>query len=315
MMTLFQALEESTTTRRIPMPQVEDQGNDFAATTLCIVIEKGTLGNSKKVESTLVKPDAKDKAIRVSKILLDSPELDAIRHADSELMSKIDALCLPYETGARLVPHVNVSRVYRLCRDHAKMRAEHLVPLFMAVYRQRKDEAPARLGNLYDPEDYPTAKEVEDSFYFNYKFKMFGTVPPELQQLDGEIYEEERQKMAAHMQDLAEESAGFVRECFAELLTHLGDRLTPDADGKEKVFQKTTVTKLTQWLENFPALNSALNDAQLAPLVEQARAMMTGVTPEKLRNSESFRRRVSEQIQAISKQVEVIRRPTRKFKD
>ena len=62
-------------------PEVETQGANLARETVCIAVSFGLLGNSRKVANSAVEVDADKNLIKVSKTLLESKELDAIRKA------------------------------------------------------------------------------------------------------------------------------------------------------------------------------------------------------------------------------------------
>ena len=64
---------------------LETPGEDLARKTVFVKLHLGVLGNSRKVSSAQVEVDADKNLIRVSKTLLDSPELQAIRRLDGEL--------------------------------------------------------------------------------------------------------------------------------------------------------------------------------------------------------------------------------------
>ncbi len=71
---------------------LETPGEDLARKTVFVKPHLGVLGNSRKVSSTRVEVDADKDLIRVTKTLLDSPELQAIRrlrelrHADFDVI-------------------------------------------------------------------------------------------------------------------------------------------------------------------------------------------------------------------------------------
>src|SRR5258707_15674842 len=126
-----------------PVPNLAG-AEDVTRRTAHIQIEFSRLGNSKKVKNSLVTVDADKDLIRVNKQLLDSPELDLIRQADSELMNYINNICLPFAKGVRLVPLVMVEEVTKKIRIH-ESRRRLLVDGFMNVYEIKKQRAQYRL--------------------------------------------------------------------------------------------------------------------------------------------------------------------------
>jgi hypothetical protein len=66
-------------------PHIRQSGADLARKTVFIKLHLGLLGNTRKVSSSQVKVDADKALILVTKRLLASPELQAIRTLDGEL--------------------------------------------------------------------------------------------------------------------------------------------------------------------------------------------------------------------------------------
>jgi hypothetical protein len=68
-----------------PVLNIQSSDNELAKQTVFIKVHLGLLGNTRKVSSSQVEVDADKALIRVSKTLLDSPELQAIRALDGDV--------------------------------------------------------------------------------------------------------------------------------------------------------------------------------------------------------------------------------------
>src|SRR5207247_6529569 len=86
-----------------PIVNIQDPGTDLAKKTVFIKLHLGLLGNSRKVSSSQVEVDADKSLIRVSKNLIDSPELQAIRTLDGDVRRYLYETCLQFEVGIRLL--------------------------------------------------------------------------------------------------------------------------------------------------------------------------------------------------------------------
>ncbi len=78
-----------------PILNVQSSDNELVKQTVFVKLHLGLPGNSRKVSSSQVAVDADKALIRVSKPLLDSPELQAIRTLDGDIRH------FPYD-----IPHI-----------------------------------------------------------------------------------------------------------------------------------------------------------------------------------------------------------------
>jgi hypothetical protein len=117
------------------------------------------------------------------------------------------------------------------------------------------------------------------------------------------FFEAERQRVAARFDEavrLAEQA--FATE-FARLLSHLTSRLADNPDGERQVFRDSVIHNLTAFFGRFAELNVRSNP-ELDALVEQARQLVRGVTPQQLRDSDSLRQHVAAEMDRVQVQVE-----------
>jgi hypothetical protein len=162
-------------------------------------------------------------------------------------------------------------------------------------YAELKSAARQRLGQLFNPADYPPS--LDGMFAVSYDFP--NVEPPEyLAQLCPRLYEEESARVAARF----EEAVGLAEQAFvdelARLVAHLTERLSGSEDGKPKVFRDSAVENLQEFFERFRHLN-VRSSAQLDHLVSQVQEVTRGVTPPDLRNRPPLRQQVVTQLSAV----------------
>lgn len=162
-------------------------------------------------------------------------------------------------------------------------------------YAELKSAAQRRLGNLYDPFDYPSSLRG----LFDLAWEFPSVQPPDyLMRLNPAIYEQEKNRITARFEEavrLAEQA--FVNE-FATLVSHLCERLSTEASGEKKIFRDTAITNLVEFFERFRQLNVHSND-QLDGLVSQAQDLVRGVEPQVLRANETLRQHVATQLSSV----------------
>jgi hypothetical protein len=209
---------------------------------------------------------------------------------------------LPYvEPGVRLIRQSDIESFVHTMegfRDELRQAEADL----NAVYDQVKADARRRLGRLYNPGDYPS--EIVNLFGVAWDFP--SVEPPSyLMQVAPEVFAEERRRVAARFDEavrLAEQA--FAAE-FARLLAHLTSRLTNGENGERQVFRDSVVNNLVDFFGRFHDLNVRSNP-ELDALVEQARRLVRGVTPQDLRDSDALRQEVASSMAQVRQQVEAL---------
>src|SRR5580765_6797316 len=230
-----------------------DAGEDLARKTLVLRVRTGMLGNSRKVSSSQIEVDADKKLIKVSKTLLDSKELNAIRKLDSDLRAYLFEKCLTFgESSFVMVPYALVTEVEAKLEAYEQER-EALIDVFIAAYSDLCKKAEERLRGVYNAADYPSKKVVRSRFYFSYKFVNFG-VPGALKDINAALFKKEQEKFAQSMKEAVDEVRGVMRETLMQMVGHLSERLT-DQEGETKVFHKSAIDKLTNFLNAFDIKN------------------------------------------------------------
>ena len=91
--------------------------------------------------------------------------------------------------------------------------------------------------------------------------------------------------------------AAFTDE-FAQLVSHLCERLNGEPGGRQKVFRNSAVDNLRDFFERFRSLNVGTN-AELDRLVDQAQQVVSGVRPQSLRDNSELRQNVATKLSGV----------------
>ena len=297
----------------VPILNVQSSDNELAKQTVFIKVHLGLLGNTRKVSASQVEVDADKALIRVSKTLLDSPELQAVRGLDGDVRHFLYDMCLPFDVGIHLLPLCLVESVEEKLREFKEKRSE-LVETFLTAYPRLCREAAGRLRTLYNPTDYPPVDEVRSRFTFTWQYVSYG-VPEQLREISARFFEEEREKAVVTMSEACKEIQQVMRASLLELVNHLRDRLTEQADGKPQRLRESTVQKLRDFLATFD-LRNVVDDQELKEQVERARELLAGTTTDAIRNTTEMRAKVREGMTGIAASLEamVSDRVGRKFR-
>ncbi len=273
--------------------------------TVCISIQFGSLGNSRKVSTSEIEVDADKKLLHVSKKLLDSKELRAISKHDSDTRQALLSKALPsmFRSGVYLIPIPAIQQV-EVDLQEAKIERAGLIEKFLSVYAGEKSKAEERLKGLYNSHDYPSIEAVRNTFTFEWQYLSFST-PGKLKEISHGFFEQEQQKAAAKWATATDEIRLMLRVKLKDLVDHMTERLAPDDGGGPKRFQKSSVTKITEFLENFKVQNIT-DDAQLDQIVGHCRAILNGVDAEAIRQDDTMRAYVSKGFSAVKQCLDLL---------
>jgi hypothetical protein len=287
---------------------------------IALSLEIGKIGTRKKVsrgkmvlrEGEGEQPD--QEAIGVSKELIDSPEFDAITQLDGSIRNELAKLSLPspFRKGIYLIPLNLVQRVDAKISNYKSDRAQ-LIDAFINSYAEAVFSARARLGGLFNGDDYAAAEDVRAAFTVESNYMDLG-LPKQLGTINKEIFEREAKAFEAKLTSAADEIQAAMRIAFKELIEHMADRLKPGEDGKPRIFRDTLVLNLKEFMDNFAARNIA-DDADLKALVDQASAILGNKSAEELRKSPAYRQDIAKGLSTIKEKLDgmVVCAPIRKF--
>lgn len=219
-------------------------------------------------------------------------KLTAIR---TRIVNYWRGLTLPYvEAGVRLIRQSDIEAFVHTMEGFRDELLQGEADL-NAVFEEMKTDAHRRLGRLYNASDYPP--EVRGLFAVDWDFP--SVEPPNyLLRIAPEVYQQEQERVAQRFEEavqLAEQA--FISE-LARLVSHLTERLTAGPDGERKIFRDSAVNNLLDFFDRFKTLNVRSN-AQLDELVEQAQRTVQGIHPDTLRDNESLRQHVANQLATV----------------
>jgi hypothetical protein len=256
--------------------------------------------------------DYKAKLVKAQKTLLESPELEAIRTADGKIRTYLYTICLPWSMGTQLVPIGLLDTVNDRLEAYEDER-KGLVDACIAAYPQRVADAIVSLGPLGNALDYLSSEAFRAKFTFDYEYQTI-SIPDALSEA---IRSKANEKMQAKLAEASNEITLFMRQTMSELVSHLADVLTPNADGKPKRLFASAITNVQDFIDTFKDRDIA-QDQDLEVLVNEVKGYLhSGVYADGLKKDESLKTQIAEQMAKISVQlkelVEVV--PGRKIRD
>src|SRR5690606_21410722 len=111
-------------------------------------------------------------------------------------------------------------------------------------YAELRSAARERLGELFDPSDYPPS--LVGLFAIEHDYP--SVEPPNyLRQLNPELYEQECQRVQARFDEAVQLAEQAFLEELAKLVEHLTERLSGQVDGKPKIFRDSALTNMSDF--------------------------------------------------------------------
>lgn len=294
-------------------------GELVSAKTICLVLKIGSFCNTKQASlagAVLSKDEPNlepDKALlKLSKTLLDSPELIAVQRHDRKVATRIRQLAFTsmFKGGVYLLPLGMVTTAEGILTEAEKAR-KTLVDAACAMYMTRITETTSRLGSTARLTDYPSVERFKASFYMEYSYVTFET-PTRLQAISAGLFEAETAKARVRLESVADECEQTMRAGLLHLVDHLAERMSADADGKPKRLAHSTIENLNDFLKVFE-LRNVTDDAQLGAIVIRARAVMNGMDHKQLKSDEAIRAKVLAELGELKSALDplIVERPTR----
>lgn len=253
-------------------------------------------------EVTTAKGAASRNAASVYKNLFSNcAELDAINKFQARARQAHYKLTLPWsDNGARLLP-VKSLLDYKAAMNEYEQEFNALVTKFLDKYDTLVAGAAFQLGSLFDRNEYPTRAQVARKFSFEMNFTPMPTAGDFRLDIEAEVQQDLVEEYENRMKQQVESS---MRDAWSRLhgvLTRISDRLTPEPDGKKKIFHETMLTNADELCELLQTLN-VTGDASLEKARVQLRNALLGVSPKELREVESARVEVKRNVDDILKQ-------------
>lgn len=237
------------------------------------------------------------------------PEIRALTAIKNRARELWIGSTLPFpRDGVRLLRR---SRVDAMVAEYQAMSAElqTAVESLDAIGEQLRFEARERLGELFDPSDYPAS--YRDLFAIKLEFPSL-EAPEFLRDIAPNVYESEAEAVRDRFQAAVTMAEDAFKAELATLVSHISERLAGNDDGKPKIFRDSMLDNLREFFDRFRNLSIG-SSAELDELVNQAEAAIRGVSPEALRDSQANRDTVRESFARIEERLagSMVDRPAR----
>lgn len=269
--------------------------------TVVLALTVRSWGNRSKADVDKIDTGDTDKnRLNVTKRLIDSDEYKALRRQGSTVKDWARLRSVPsfFRDGLWLVKTDAVNAVDAKLREGVDER-KRLTEALLTVYPEQKEKAKTALGKMFRESDYPTASELRNAFGIDWNWISLGVA----ETLPSDVRRQENAKLERMWKSAIGEITVGLRTGFKELIDHMVSRLTVTPGEKPRVFRDTLVQNFTEFVETFSARN-VVNDNELAALVEKARKLVSGVSPDDLRDDAKLRDYTAGKFRELQKAVD-----------
>lgn len=234
-------------------------------------------------------------AARVNKHLVSKASLKPIVSAAGMVRTHFYSKTLPWkDNGDRLLTR----RMYeRFIQRHAELveTFDTAVDYFLEVdYPKERVDAASRMGDMYDPSDFPSVFELRRKFYIAMDIDAVTEAGDFRVQMEAEELAGIRSNIERSMQDRLGRAMGDVWGRLAEIMGHYSATMRKE----DQIFRDSTVQNLIDIVDLLPDLNIT-NDPNLELIRQQISGSLVDIAPKEIRKSPAVRQAVAGEAAAI----------------
>jgi hypothetical protein len=200
--------------------------------------------------------------------------------------------------GVYVLPAALTDRVFDLLRTKEQERAELIEAFLTNGYQQEREAARIALRDSFRETDFPPADVLRSMFRMSWRIFNL-EVPSELPE---DIRKQEQQKFKENLNSVFAECRAALRETLADLVGHLADKLSPEADGSKKRLFNSTIENLREFLDTINS-RDITSDASIRQLSDKARQIIGEYKADDLKGSFTGDR-VRDSLTAVKKEID-----------
>lgn len=241
---------------------------------------------------------ASSDAARINKLLVSGKLITPLNRHLSQVRAHFYTNTLPWgDNGDRVLPALKVEDMYEYMAD-AKQKLDKHLKAFLANYAQEVRDSHARLGDLFDPSDYPSTNEIEAKYGLKFSCKpipMDGDFRIDFSGITGDaIREQMRNDYAREVDRMTHDAVEHIWHQVGDMLSKVKDRLE-SSDGRfTSIFDN-----LNRMIGELGVLNIT-DDTQLHQLQTEARKKLVALQdPKAIKRDPDARKAAASDVQDV----------------
>ena len=234
------------------------------------------------------------------KLLADCAELMAIQKLTANIRNMHYNMTMPWsDTGLRLLP---TAQYFKYHEQMTAMQHEYnsLVDTFLRDYDNEIINAQLKLGDLFDPFEYPTVDSLRHKFGFRLSYIPLPDAGDFRIDVGNEATDQIRTEYQSYYSRQLENAMNDVWQRAYDALSRMSERLDYQDNENKKIFRDTLVSNVTDMVELLHVCN-VTGDSQMSALANQLDETLRGVTPDALREDAYLRAETKRTVDQVIK--------------
>lgn len=203
------------------------------------------------------------------------------------------------DTGIRLLPTEMFFEYQRMVTHYEALIAAEVDSL-IDDFEYQKSKASARLGTLFNAEDYPTAESLRDKFSFRVNYMPLPDAGDFRLDIGNEAMREIKDKYEGMYTNKIEQAMQDIWHRVHKSLVAMSSRLGYDDNGKKLIFRDSLIENALDMVDILRKCN-VTKDSQMQIMAEKLEDTLRGVTPEGLREDDVYREDTKKSIDDLLK--------------
>jgi hypothetical protein len=234
------------------------------------------------------------------KLLGNCDELTAVQKFTANVRNLHYGMTMPWsDTGLRLLPTAQYFK-YHQAMTEVQNEYERMVQTFLDAYDWAIAQSQAKLGDMFDPADYPSTDSIASKFRFRFSYIPLPDAGDFRIDIGNEGNELVREHYQSYYADQLKTAMDDVWQRAYKALSKMSERLDYADHEQKKVFRDTLVSNVTDMVELLNVCN-VTGDSQMAALAMKLDDTLRGVTPDALREDGYLRAETKRAVDDVIK--------------
>lgn len=232
------------------------------------------------------------------KLLGDCAELSAVLKFAANARNSHYAMTMPWsDTGLRLLP---TSKYFQYNEQMIALKEEYfrLVEAFLSSYGWEITQAQVKLGDLFNPDEYPSAAELQGKFGFGCTYIPLPEAGDWRIDIEADAKEELAQHYRSYYRRQLEAAMADVNRRAYDVLIRMSERLDYGDNETKKVFRDSLVTNVLEIADLMDACNLT-GDQAMKGNAQTLRDLLRGVDADDLREDHRLRRATKKAVDEV----------------